>query len=142
MAIGRLAVILILAAVAALVIGLAVSQRHESPAEKKPEPDLGRRLERLRSLPYTTVTPDEVEASRSGVILHDTDRACPGYNLYCSGVKAEAYLMDMSGEIVHTWTYPDIEPWHWRAVEMLENGDLLVINKQIALLNRLRGSPS
>ena len=134
MAMGRIVAIIIIGAVAALVIALAVSQREERPTAEKREADHKRRLERLRSLPYTTVTPEPVEPSEAGVILHDTERASPGYNLYCSGLKPEAYLMSMSGEIVHTWAYPEIQPWRWRAVEMLPNGDLLVINKQNALL--------
>jgi len=134
MASGKIVTIIIVAAVAALVIALAVSQKDERPPAEEREADHKRRLERLRSLPYTTVTREEVEPSEAGVILHDTERASPGYNLYCSGVKPEAYLMSMSGEIVHTWRYPEIQPWRWRAVEMLASGDLLVINKHNALI--------
>jgi hypothetical protein len=126
------------AVLAALVVVLAVSRMDRPPsgeeAGEEARADLGRRLERLRSLPYATVTPEKVEPSEAGVIVHDIERACPGYNLYCSGVKPEAYLMNMSGEIVHTWAYPEITPWRWRAVEMLDNGDLLVINKLHALI--------
>jgi len=134
MAVGKLVIVITMAAVAALVIALAVFQKEESQPAEESESDLKRRLEKLRSLPYTTVTPDEVAPSDAGVVLYDPERANPGYNLYCSGIKAEAYLMSMAGEIVHTWTYPEIEPWRWRAVEMLANGDLLVINKQHALI--------
>ena len=134
---GRIVILIIIAVLAALVVVMAVSRRGQSPGEdaaEKARADHGRRLERLRSLPYATVTPEKVEPSEAGVTVHDVERAWPGYNLYCSGVKPEAYLMDMSGEIVHTWTYPEISPWRWRAVEMLDNGDLLVINKLIALI--------
>ncbi len=131
---GRAAIIAVVAVLTTLVVIFAVSRRGQVPPTENPQPDLGRRLERLRSLPYATVTPEMVEPSRAGVVVHDIEQACPGYNLYCSGVKPEAYLMSMSGEIVHTWTYPEISPWRWRAVEMLDNGDLLVINKQYALI--------
>lgn len=134
MSIGRIAIITTIAVGTALVVILAVSRKGQSPPAEKPQPDLGRRLERLRSLPYTTVTPETVEPSEAGVVVYNPERTSSGYNLYCSEVKPEAYLMNMSGEIVHTWTYPEIKPWRWRAVEMLGNGDLLVINKQNSLI--------
>lgn len=134
MRLGKFPVIGILVVAAALVIVVVVSQNSRGPEPVQSGPDMSRRLERLRSLPYTTVTPEEVDPSEGGVVIHEKDRAGPGYNLYCSEVKPEAYLMNMSGEIVHGWSYPDMKPWHWRAVEMMENGDLLVINKQYALI--------
>ena len=134
MSAGRIVAVIVIAVLAALVIVLAVSQRSQPPPGEESRADLGRRLERLRSLPYATVTPEKVGPSEAGVIVHDIGRACPGYNLYCSGVKPEAYLMNMSGEVVHTWAYPQISPWRWRAVEMLDSGDLLIINKLHALI--------
>jgi hypothetical protein len=125
--------IVAITAATALVLVLAVSGKNEDQSERSNR-DLKRRLERLRSVPYASVTAEKADPSKSGVLVHDKGRAYPGYNLYCSEVKAEAYLMDMSGKIVHTWTYPEIRPWRWRVVEMLDNGDLLVINKNLALI--------
>jgi len=81
-----------------------------------------------------------------GVVVHDQDRAQPGYNLYVSAHAPEVHLMSMQGEPVHTWrlTFEEACPdqatadslgqrWFRRAL-LLPDGELLVIFNYAALL--------
>ncbi len=45
--------------------------------------------------------------ARTGLTAYDPDRTCPGYTLYApmSG-DGEVYLLDMQGEVAHTWHMP------------------------------------
>jgi hypothetical protein len=89
--------------------------------------------------------------SEKGVIIFDSDLAYGGLNFYCSGHAPEASLMDMQGNILHSWTYshedvisriPDFEPWevndesktHWRRAYLYENGDILALFENILLI--------
>jgi hypothetical protein len=49
-------------------------------------------------------------------------------------IEPEAYLMDMSGNIVHAWSHPQPKPAMWEHIVMLPNGDVLIIEKYTALL--------
>ena len=122
-------VILVLAVVAAGVV-VVFLLRSQSPGESgSVEDDIERRLERLRSVPYTAVTEDEVGTDSSGVVVYDRERAYPGYNLFCPRVTPEVVLMDMAGGVVNRWTFPvDKEDISEYAI-LLENGDILVIVK-------------
>jgi hypothetical protein len=91
--------------------------------------ELKKRLRALRSLPYTSVTATEVDSTRSGVTVFDTARAYPGYNLFCGRLSAEVSLLDMEGNLVHRWTYPEEEMRIWNQAAMLPNGDVVVIRK-------------
>ncbi len=92
------------------------------------------RLEQLRSLPYTTVTDYETGSGRAGVLISKPDKAYGGYNLFCSRILPEVYLMDMDGVIVHTWSRPGDDIWVWDHAVMQPNGDVIVINKFKELL--------
>jgi hypothetical protein len=107
---------------AAVLIGQAC-------AEKDGRKDLEKRLKALRSVPYTTVTAEEVDPAASGVVKYKPSRSYRGYNLYCSTLSSEVFLMDMSGSVVHRWSYPDKQNLVWDHAEMLDNGDVLVIRK-------------
>ena len=93
------------------------------------EGDLKSRLEKLRSLPYTSVTPDTVDTKESGVRVHQHDAAYEGYNIYCSRISPHVYLMDMEGRHVHTWGYGQGRPWQTVHAVMLDNGDIIVLGK-------------
>ena len=101
-----------------------------SPSNK--DEDLKHRLERLRSIPYTTTTPWVVSGEPSGVTVYDSLRSWRGYNIFCSAVSPEVLLMDMHGKIVHRWHYPDQRKrrWTWTAPLMLPNGDVVVVSKR------------
>lgn len=78
--------------------------------------------------------------SSDGVTLHDRERACEGINLFTSGRGPEAFLMDMSGVVLHEWECDFERVWphwdesegatgaeHWGFAELLPDGDLLAI---------------
>jgi hypothetical protein len=127
--------IVVWAVLAALVIlagaGVCRSQQNE-PAGS--EEDLRKRLDRLRSLPYTSVSEEKVSGDTMGVVLHNSDKAYQGYNLYCSRIRTEAFLADMEGRIVHRWLHPQRKGDSWEHAVMLPNGDLVVVNKTVSLI--------
>ena len=99
--------------------------------DEAPPPEASRtgRLEQLRSLPYTAVTDYEAGSGRAGVLVSKPDKAYQGYNLFCSRIMPEVYLMDMAGAIVHTWSRPEDDIWVWDHAVMQPDGDVIVINK-------------
>jgi hypothetical protein len=120
------------AAVLVTMIVLLTYRPDDSPAPSGD--DQAGRLERLRSLPYTAVTGHETDPDESGVRIAKAGRFYEGYNLYCSRVAPEAYLMDMTGSVVHTWSRPGDDIWVWDHAVMQPNGDVIVINKFRELL--------
>jgi hypothetical protein len=108
------------------------SDQEEAPQAKASR--MERRLERLRSVPYTSVTADTVDASKSGVITYDTERTWEGYNLYGCGRSGGVVLMDMSGRIVHRWMDPRQNPGPMIYPVMLQDGRILVAQRSRGLL--------
>ena len=104
----------------ALAVGLIRGDDQEDRAKR-----LKDRLRILRSVPYTSVTREEVEPDLAGVTLHDKDKAYQGYNLYVDRLSGSVALMDMDGVVVHRWTYPDRRMRHWEHAVMLDNGDVI-----------------
>ena len=94
-------------------------------ADSGDDPD--RRLEKLRSLPYTAITTEEVEPGASGVLVHNADLAWSGYNLYCCATCPAVELMDMDGDIVHRWVRPDSAEGQFQHAIMLPDGGVVVI---------------
>lgn len=93
---------------------------------------------RIASLGYLRGV--ERAGSASGVTVYDRERACDGLNLFTSGRGPEAFLMDMSGAILHRWqcdferVWPDWDESegatgaeHWGFAHLLPDGDLLAI---------------
>ena len=127
--------LLVILMIAVVVVVLAVTMMRKPPDDtEKQAVDLEERLKQLRSVPYTTVTDELVDETRSGVVAHDPDHVSPGYNIYCSRTAPEAYIMDVSGRIVHTWTYPQEKFWVWDHMIMLTGGDAIIIEKYGYLL--------
>jgi hypothetical protein len=113
--------------VIALALGLATFCGKEEPSRRSSE--LEERLETLRSVPYTSVTSEKVSEDTAGVMFIDRDRAWPGYNFYCSRLAPEAFLLDLDGNIVNRWSYEQ-EPYKlWDHAILLDNGDIVVLNK-------------
>lgn len=81
-------------------------------------------LDVLKSLPYLTWVPAEGNIEQKGVVAHIPDLAYRGLNIYTYSDSSRAYLMDMFGRVIHTWS-SGMYPWHH--VEMYDNGDLLGI---------------
>ncbi|SCX81305.1 arylsulfotransferase family protein [Thiohalorhabdus denitrificans] len=80
--------------------------------------------------------------SKQGVVAHDPDRARQGLTLFTSGHGPKAYLLDMDGEVVHSWERPFSEVWddtstvadpvpdshtYFRKARVFPDGDLLAI---------------
>jgi hypothetical protein len=83
----------------------------------------------------------------SGVTIYDPDRAWQGYNFYTSGHFPGAILMDMDGNVLHTWTCPFLDAFpgradilepdrsnRWRYAHLFENGDVLGIYEGLGLV--------
>jgi len=88
-------------------------------------------LERLRSLGYVSGTFDP-RAEHKGVLVHDTERAYPGYNFFSSRDLPAAFLIDMEGRIVHRWARRQGAPW--QHVDLLPDGRIIALVKNSALL--------
>lgn len=104
----------------------------------------------LEALGYLGATDRATNAS--GVTIHDP-RAQQGLNLYSSGHAPEAFLLDMSGDVIHEWTitfaeaFPDVEPplktrgMHaFRSVHAFPNGDLIAIFEGLGIIRLDRDS--
>jgi hypothetical protein len=111
-------------------------------------------VERLQSLGY--LAGSRPAPKKSGVTAYEKGRAHEGLNLVVSGHAPEAYLMDMSGAVLHTWTCDVHRPWpefkvednigesfnhtFWRRAHLLPNGDILAIFERIGLIKLDRHS--
>jgi len=92
-------------------------------------------LEELKALPYASWSESKADESNVGVVRYDLSKAFPGYNLYTDD-REYAFLMDMSGEVVHRWQFP--KPGKWEYFRLLENGKIvaLAVGKYLAKLDR------
>lgn len=96
-------------------------------------------VELLRSLGYLS---GYVEVPvEMGVTVFDSTRACPGYNLVLSGHGPGISLIDMNGEVVHSWFSSEVSLYgiwpeaqdqgvpidFWRRAYLSDNGDLTVV---------------
>lgn len=104
-----------------------------------------RELMKLMTLGY-------VEGSRpapgeSGVTVDTRRSAYAGLNVFTSGHGPEAFLLDMEGRTLHTWSLNFLAAWPdydgpvedpagllWRRVHLFENGDLLAIYDWLGLI--------
>jgi hypothetical protein len=83
-----------------------------------------KQLDLVKSLPYVHATFDPRQGD-SGVITPSSG-APGGYNLYNSWQDSSAYLIDMQGNVLHTWSY-NFRDQDWHHVELLPTGDILVV---------------
>ena len=93
-------------------------------AKHHPLNDQSSKLESMKSLPYLSHV-DDKDKKKEGVVKYDQDLCASGLNLYNSYYKPGAYLLDMAGNIRHTWL-PQESHSNWQYVTACENGDLLV----------------
>jgi len=89
-------------------------------------------LSALRSLPYLQSRPDE-HGDRSGVVVHDPERAMAGVNFYNSYGESAAYLIDMDGQLLHEWSYSYREG-DWFHAELVKDGSILIVVENEGLL--------
>jgi hypothetical protein len=81
-------------------------------------------------------------SERGGVSENDVGQTYNGYTLFASADGPRAYLIDMTGRIVHEWSLPYSKIWNhgaavkdpiadkfifWRHVMLFPNGDLLAV---------------
>ena len=84
-------------------------------------------LQALQTLGYVSWAPVKEDAE-SSVTIYDQQSCYKGINVYSSKVDPCAYLMDMQGNILHTWALKANNVYTgFYCVELLENGDLLAI---------------
>jgi len=114
----------------------------EADPSSPPEAETESLIEQLRAIGYLRGSRED---ARSGVTVHDRERAFPGYNLYSSGHAPEAILTDMEGGLVHRWRFAyenafgpreareENAAW-WRRVVVFPNGDLIAIYEGLGLI--------
>jgi len=82
----------------------------------------------------TTVDQQRVRRTRTGLIAHDPARAFHGYTLFAPMFgDGTVYLVDMRGEVVHTWNLP-YRPGAYGY--LLDNGHLFYSGKVMKDLER------
>jgi len=103
-------------------------------------------LAELANLPYLRGKTSQPDAS--GITSYDPEAAQDGYNLVISAHAPEASLVDMSGNVVHTWARSFADVWpealgyrvreahktFWRTAHAFPTGDLLVIFDGIGMV--------
>ncbi len=87
-----------------------------------------RDVDQIRALPYLAFSSDRAEDGAVGVVAFDRDRAESGYRLYSNRGLCNARLIDPRGRVVRAWG--DARSRHWSNVELLTDGDLLVLGSQ------------
>jgi len=104
-----------------MVLTLATCRPSSDSEPSAPEPDLAV----FEALPYISWTEGDTDPEQRGVTLWDRERAWEGINLYTNDVN-EAYLMDMAGRRLHTWTLPK-KYRHCEHFELLPQGEVVVV---------------
>ena len=109
----------------ALLLGLwGCAKGSDSPAPEAAE-SIDEDLTALVALPYLSWSDEESDPNLLGVTVWDEDRAWHGLNLYTNDIN-EAYLMDMAGRRLHTWTLPE-EFTHCEHFELLSGGSIAMV---------------
>ncbi|MDD5027800.1 MAG: hypothetical protein PHV58_04895, partial [Candidatus Omnitrophica bacterium] len=91
--------------------------------------------ESLKSLPYLTWGPvKEGDMQKAGVTRYNRNLSYAGLNIYSSRNLPTAYLMDMSGDVLHEWSNKIDKADSWQDIKLCENGDLLAIVKDKMLI--------
>ncbi len=87
------------------------------------------------SIPCKAATTDDIPPrakERAGVTLLKRDKCDDSYRLYSSRGTEVAHVIDLDGRDVHKWSYPQGHTWH--LAEMLPNGHLIAIIKDVMIL--------
>lgn len=81
--------------------------------------------DRLRSLPYVSWNPvDKEDESKMGVVFYKPKKCRNGINLYDSQAYHTADIMDMKGNILHTWS---CDLGTWATADIDRDGNLYVV---------------
>ena len=106
-------------------------------------------IKRLEALGY--INGVEEPGEKFDVLVHNKEQVQQGYTFFTSGGKPEGYLMDLDGNIKHTWRlsfmdvgweYRKVGPSknYWRHARPLPNGDVLIIFEGFGLVRIDRDS--
>lgn len=126
---------LLRAAIAGAVLLLGSTTLGQEPVARDHEIDRAQQ-DQLRALGYVAWEPiDERDQGRSGVTVWDRERAAPGFHFWNSLPRQEAVLTDLSGLVLHRWKRAT--GGSWGHVELLPNGDILILHERPDLLIRL-----
>lgn len=104
---------------------VALNQQNHS------KPSLG---EALQTLPYIKWVPAEKTIEKQGVTVYNREKSSPGINFYKSQGSSPAYLINMSGDILHTWSGEIKENYTFGHIELCENCDLLSMARKRILV--------
>jgi hypothetical protein len=108
---------------------------------------LDRDIEALESIGY--LSGSTLMGGQTGVGVHHRERVQPGFNLVTSGHGPEASLIDMEGQVRHTWrmAFDQALPGcscanksYWRRVAMLPDGGLIALFEGGGLIRLTRES--
>jgi len=132
-----------LAAALVLILIPACSQKenNDPPAQQDSAVDqlTPDDIDQLQSIGYLQAA--DVDVQPVSIAVFNKEKALPGLNPYVSGHAPEAYLIDMEGNLLHTWRKPFDEIWpsqemppfakphmkkFFRQFHLFPNGDLLV----------------
>ena len=86
-------------------------------------PEQQEELQRIATLGY--IAGSEPVPEQIGVVRFERDAAFHGFTLYTWSEGPAAVLIDMEGNVVHSWSHPACKSW--ARARVFENGDLLVI---------------
>jgi hypothetical protein len=115
-----------LSAAALCVLVLSCGGEPEGKADK-PGTLSKRDMERFRSLPYVTHVEHDPSPDMRGVSLYDEDRASTGLNLLTSNEVGGCHLLDMNGNVLHSWHPDEAAGDRWLYSEMDRQGNLFII---------------
>lgn len=87
-------------------------------------------FQQLQALGYVDGTFDP-NSELSGVIDNDPAKASPGLNFYNPRDRKGARLIDMEGREIHAWDTDEEGDWHH--AELLPNGDVIVVVKDVRM---------
>jgi len=111
------------------------SRQETAPTEGRPvqeEADPGAidldALEELRALGYVDVGEALPEGAAVGVLIHDRERSAAGLNLFTSAHNCRTELMDMEGNVLHSWSHKPC--FRWGNAVLTPAGDLLVVGRE------------
>lgn len=102
--------------------------------KKNPDREQKPNKRKLESLSYLTWVKAHKSLRKRGVVRHLKGEISPGINFYNSRDQRVANLMTMDGRILHQWEYPWNSPKGWHHIHICQNGDILGIIKDEALV--------
>lgn len=132
----RLTLLALLVPLAAAECGRPPAQDEAAPTAAGPpgataqapgSPPVRPTLTELQALPYQGYTRQKADRTRQGVVLLDRARSAPGYDLYTTRDLCTAELISATGRLLHAWHMEGCD--HWGNVELLPDGDLLVVGE-------------